>query len=310
MTHAGASSHAERVAFRFSILTPTLNRAAMLREAIASVVAQDWPETEHIVADGGSADGTLEMLAGMPNVRVISGPDNGIYDGLNKALAAARGDIVGWLNSDDLYAEGAFASAAAAFTANPDLAAVCGGARIEAKGVVERIFSSELVADLTPGALLIGPTLPNAWFFRRSALEGVGVFATDLRYVADSDFMQRFAQLHLPYALSRTLFYCYRRHADSVTLRDNNPAAAVRVDMLRLAEKWRDDSDPSVRTAARALEGRCRAVLSVSAMRRGDLAAAFAHLSHTATIVCGLSDYATRRFVPRLRNRRLGTRAS
>lgn len=294
------------MALSFSILTPTLNRRSMLGEALASVAAQDWPEVEHIVADGGSTDGTLEMLARAPRARVINGPDDGIYDGLNKAVAAARGDVIGWLNSDDLFAEGAFVATASLFETKPELAAVCGGAQIEADGAVERIYSSELVADLSPGGLLVGPTLPNAWFFRRSAMEHIGAYSTDLRYAADSDFMQRFAKLRLPYAASAKLFYRYRRHAGSATLRDNDATDAVRIDMLRLADKWRDDGDASVRDAARALEGRCRARLGLSAVRGGDFVSALAHLSHVPTIARGVSDYAARRFITRLRNRRFG----
>jgi glycosyltransferase involved in cell wall biosynthesis len=294
------------VTLRFSILTPTLDRRAMLSEAIASVAEQSWPEVEHIVADGGSVDGTLEMIAGVPNVHVIAGPDRGIYDGLNKALSAARGDVVGWLNSDDLYAVGAFTAAAAVLAANPRAAAVCGGVQIESSGAVERIYAPQLVADLGPGALLIGPTLPNAWFFRRTAIEQVGSFATDLRYAADSDFMQRFAKLKLPIAAAPQLFYRYRRHAGSATLRDNNAREAVRVDMLRLAEKWLSDGNADVRAAAHALEGRCRATLAMRMLGRGDLASAASHLLHAPAIARGMTDYAARNLIPRLRRRRLG----
>ncbi len=278
----------------------------MLAEALASVEAQHWPVVEHIVADGGSADGTLDMLAHAPNVRVIAGPDRGIYDGLNKALAAAQGDVVGWLNSDDLYAPGAFAAAAAAFESDAGIAAVCGGAQIESAGKVERIYPPDLVADLSPGAVLIGPTLPNAWFFRRSALESVGAFASDLAYAADSDFMLRFARLRLPAATAPAIVSRYRRHARSLTLNPGGASEALRRDMLRLARKWRDDGDSRIRAAAAALEGRCRTMLALGALRRGDLAEAGAHLAHGDALARGLADFVTRRIVPGLRRRRLG----
>jgi glycosyltransferase involved in cell wall biosynthesis len=295
---------AEHVPLRFSILTPTLNRHAMLGEAVASVAGQGWPDVEHIVADGGSTDGTPEMLAGAANLRVLPGPDAGIYDGLNKAMAAARGDIIGWLNSDDLYAPGAFAAAAAAFEARPELAALCGSAQIEAGGVAERVYASEDVADLSPGAVLIGPTLPNAWFFRRAVFDAVGPFDTNLSFAADSDFMLRFAKTGLPHAATTALFYRYRRHAGSATLQ--GAPRAVREDMLRLALKWRDDPDPRVSATARALEGRCRAMLALGALSEGRVADATTHLRHAPSIVSGIGDYVKRGLDPSLRRRRFG----
>ncbi len=298
------------MALSFSILTPTFNRRALLADAVRSVSAQNWPEVEHLIADGGSDDGTLEMLATAERVHVLAGPDDGIYDALNKAVAAAHGEIIGWLNSDDLYAPGAFAAAASAFEANPDLAAVCGGVQIEASGKVERCYPPDCVVSLAPDALLIGPTLPNAWFFRKQVFEQVGLFSRNLRYAADSDFMQRFAKLSPSVAAVPALFYRYRRHEGSATLRDNTASEAVRADMLRLAEMWRDDRDAAVRAVARALEGRCRAALAIDAMRRGDLSAAIGHLARGGEIARGVLDYVARRTAPTLRRRRLGVRSS
>ena len=87
---------------RLSIITPTLNRAHFLEEAIESVRAQDFPDCEHLIVDGGSTDGTLEMLARHPHLRVVSEPDRGLYDALNKGLRLGSGEIVGLLNSDDI----------------------------------------------------------------------------------------------------------------------------------------------------------------------------------------------------------------
>ena len=93
---------------RISIVTPTLNRAHFLAQAIDSVLAQNDSDVEHIVVDGISTDGTVELLARYPHLRVIREPDTGLYDALNKGLRAATGDMIGWLNSDDLFAPDAF----------------------------------------------------------------------------------------------------------------------------------------------------------------------------------------------------------
>jgi hypothetical protein len=79
--------------------------------------------------------------------------------------------------------------------------------------------------------------------------------------------------------------------------------------MLRLAEKWRGDVDPGVRGASRALEGRCRAMLALGALREGRGADASAQLRHASMIACGVDDYLMRAIVPRLRRRRFGERS-
>lgn len=234
---------------------------------------------------------------------MLPGGDEGIYDGLNKAAAAAQGDIVGWLNSDDCYAPGAFAVVAEAFEHDPKLDAVCGGASIEAEGRAERIYDGALVADLSPSALLIGPTLPNAWFFRRKTVAATGGFSTDLRYAADSDFMMRFARLAPRCAYVDALVYRYRRHEGSATI-GYAASAALRRDMLALARLW--SSDVQAGPAARALEGRCRAALVYSAIWQGDFREAAIQALHYPKIAQGLADFIHRRLDPALRRRREG----
>lgn len=289
----------------FSIVTPVLNRRDLLAQALESVTAQDWPALEHIVADGGSKDGAPE-LAAERGARVLPGPDGGIYHGLNRALSVARHDIIGWLNSDDVYEPGALAAAAAAFARDPSLEAVCGGALIAENDGNGRVYSGESVADLSPGALLIGPALPNAWFFRRHVIEALGPFNTALRYSADGDFLMRFARRRPAIAALEGIVYRYRRHEGSATIGTGAAPEALRRDMLELALMWRADADPAARAAARALEGRCRAALAASALRRGAMGEAAAALRHGPVLARGIFDYAARRLHPKSRARRLG----
>lgn len=87
---------------RLSVITPTLNQAAYIKETLGSVAEQDYPDIEHIVVDGGSTDGTQEILSAWDG-RWISEPDAGQADAINKGTAIASGEVITWLNSDDFY---------------------------------------------------------------------------------------------------------------------------------------------------------------------------------------------------------------
>ena len=77
---------------KLTLVTPTLNAATYLPEALASVRSQQWHDLEHIVVDGGSTDATLDILRAEPNLVVVSEPDGGLYDAINKGIAMATGD--------------------------------------------------------------------------------------------------------------------------------------------------------------------------------------------------------------------------
>ncbi len=92
---------------KISVITAVYNRVATIGDALDSVRAQTWPDVEHVVIDGASTDGTLELLqARRDGISVlVSEPDKGIYDALNKGIARATGDVIGLMHSDDLYAD-------------------------------------------------------------------------------------------------------------------------------------------------------------------------------------------------------------
>jgi glycosyltransferase involved in cell wall biosynthesis len=103
-----------------TVVTPTLNSQQFLAETIESVLSQDYPAIEYIIADGGSTDGTLEILARYRDrLRILAGRDKGPADALAKAFGHATGEILAWLNADDTYLPGALRTVAGAFAAHP-----------------------------------------------------------------------------------------------------------------------------------------------------------------------------------------------
>src|SRR5262249_27171335 len=103
-----------------SVITPTFNSQNTLRETIESVLRQDYANYEHIVMDGGSTDGTLDILRQYPHLKWVSEKDKGHYDAMNKGILKSGGEVVNILNSDDCYRPGTLKSVGSAFAANPD----------------------------------------------------------------------------------------------------------------------------------------------------------------------------------------------
>jgi glycosyltransferase involved in cell wall biosynthesis len=199
-----------------SIITPCLNRVALIPEAVESVQHQDHPDVEHVVVDGGSTDGTVEVLGQYDHLRVHTGRDEGIYDALDKGIAMSEGEVVGFLNSDDLYESNVLGAVAGAFE-DTRIGAAVGGACVFSDKGVTMTFPAVAPGDLLNRATVGAPVF-NAWFFRRSLLEELGGFHPDYRYVADRDFLIRIAMLGTPFRSVDRLVYRYRMHPGSVTL--------------------------------------------------------------------------------------------
>ena len=204
---------------KISIITPSLNRAHLLDSAVQSVANQHYPDCEHIIVDGGSTDGTEQIVHKYPGIRFVRDSDQGMYEALNKGLEIAAGEIIGFLNTDDLYAENIFAAVSGMF-ADPDVMAATGRAIVFSElsdgkiEVVDRYIPEDrsLLENLTTRGAFF-----NAWFFRRSTFDRIGRFNTSYKIVGDRDFMLRFALNELKYTVIDDLVYKYRRHEDSLT---------------------------------------------------------------------------------------------
>lgn len=191
---------------RICIVTPSLNQAEFLGRTVESVLSQQGDfELEYRVQDGGSTDGSLELLerhAG--RLRLVSEKDAGQADAVNRGLAAADGDVVGWVNSDDLLRPGALARVAAAFQADPALWWVHGRCDIVDRDdqPIRRwvaAYKDFRCRRYSYRALLVENFVSQMTvFWRRAAHERVGFLDTSLRYAFDYEFWLRLGALGAP----------------------------------------------------------------------------------------------------------------
>ena len=178
-----------------SIITPSYNQAEYLEDTLRSVLAQDYASIEYLVVDGASSDGSQEILrryAGRLSWWV-SEPDHGQAEAINKGLRRARGEIVAWLNSDDLYLPGAVAGAVAAFQARPESGLVFGDAiTIDARGrpINKLVFGDWGLAELMSFRIICQPAV----FMRKTALEQAGLLDPTYHFMLDHHLWLRMAQ--------------------------------------------------------------------------------------------------------------------
>ena len=207
----------------FSIITPSYNQGHFIFATIQSVLDQDYPALEYRIVDGGSRDQTIEILSKFgQKLHWVSEPDLGQADAINKGFRQSGGDVLGWLNADDLYCDGALSLVAREFEADPHLMMVYGDAyHIDAEGkFLDKYHNSDFrVEALALGCFICQP----ACLFRRELFETVGGLDTHLQYALDLDLWIRFgiAQKSNPswkfMYLPRVLAYS-RMHRQNKTL--------------------------------------------------------------------------------------------
>jgi glycosyltransferase involved in cell wall biosynthesis len=194
-----------------SVITPVYNAAGTVLDALKSVRDQRYPTLEHIVVDGGSTDGTVDILREADGIRWISEPDRGLAHAMNKGIAMATGDVIGELNADDLYEPGALHAVGKAAAERPDAMWLTGYCRIidgEAREIRRPVtaYKNWLLRRYSLGLYLTHNFISApATFFRREALAESGGFDERYRISVDYDLQLRIARRHDPLILQRYL---------------------------------------------------------------------------------------------------------
>jgi glycosyltransferase involved in cell wall biosynthesis len=229
---------------KLSVITPSFGQGQFIERTIQSVLAQNDPDWEYVICDGGSTDQTLEILRDYgdhyPNLNWISEPDRGQADAINKGIAMTSGEIIAWINSDDIYYPAAFAAVRAVFMAHPEVQVIYGQADYidEQDRVLEPYPTGGWnYQKLLENCYLCQPTV----FFKRSLVEACGNLNQQLHYCLDYELWLRFGQQTNFYYLPQTLAG-FRLYQDNKTLGQRTQSHVEAIDMIKSFLGYTPDS--------------------------------------------------------------------
>ncbi len=236
-----------------SIITPSYNQAEYLEETILSVLNQTYPQIEYLLVDGGSTDGSLEIIQKYSDRFAwwVSEPDSGQAEAINKGMTRANGEVITWLNSDDLYLPGAITEAVSALQSAPETGMVFGDAMtIDSRGELlnKLTFGDWGLAELMRFRIICQPAV----YMRRAVLKQTGFLDPSYQFLLDHQLWIRIARLapilHIPkrWAAAR-----HHPQAKNVAL-----AAGFGQEAFRILE-WMEtqpDLEPQIRRDRRRIE--------------------------------------------------------
>jgi len=181
-----------------TVVTPSYNQGRFIRQTIESVLAQDYPHIEYVIMDGGSTDQTASIVGEYASrLRFVSERDRGQSHAINKGFQSAHGEIVSWINSDDVVLPGAVRHAVAAFARNPAARAVYGeGYLIDREGNVKSRFPATERFNLWKLVYASDYVLQQTVYFRRVVFDSVGYLDEELNWGMDWDILIRIAKVY------------------------------------------------------------------------------------------------------------------
>ena len=221
---------------KISIITPSFNQASFLPQCLASVASQTYPVLEHLVYDPGSTDGSREIAASTPHATLVAETDNGQADAVAKGLDAARGDIIGWLNSDDYYADPeVFAAVLDRFSRDdaPEIVYGCADYVDEQGEFLKQVYINDSPEAL-PWRLQesVGISQP-ALFLRRSVVEKIGVVDDSLNFCMDYEYWLRAVKAGIKFAFLPKKLAFSRYYSNNKTMGRRDESLREICDMVK-----------------------------------------------------------------------------
>lgn len=216
---------------KISVLTPSYNSAAFIEKSIQSVLDQQFSDFEHIVVDGKSTDGTVEILKKYPHLKWISEKDKGQSDAMNKAFAMSSGELIVYLNADDYFEPEVFGFVADYFKETPACDVLVGN-------LVNRFINSEREFITRPSVAFNEilrpyrygfPYNPVSYFYKREVQEKIGPFPMDEHYAMDYYFILRAFRLFRVHKVEK-VFGCFFRTGDNKT--SNNADTGLMINAM------------------------------------------------------------------------------
>jgi glycosyltransferase involved in cell wall biosynthesis len=203
---------------RISIVTPSHNRADLIEETIRSVLLQGYPDLEYVIIDGGSTDGTVEVIRKYEQWLSFwtTEPDEGISDAINKGLPRATGEVVSYLNTDDVYVPGALVRVGRCF-ADPGVDWFSGRGRLFGPGVGWGYTWPRRPWRKRWQWLVRNCLVQPSTFWRREVTERIGYFDTDLKVSMDHEYWLRMISHGYELTWTDEILSRFRIHAGSVT---------------------------------------------------------------------------------------------
>jgi len=184
---------------KISIITATYNSANTIAECIASVHKQTHQTIEHIIVDGASKDSTLAIINSMPSrvAKIVSEPDKGIYDAMNKGIKLATGDVIGILNSDDFFSSDDVIEKIVSAFKNNDVDGVYGDICFVKPSDLNRVVRYYSAKWFKPSLFRFGFMPPHPSFYvRKECYQKLGLYKIDYKIAADYELLIRYLKVH------------------------------------------------------------------------------------------------------------------
>ncbi len=210
-----------------SIITPTFNPGHWLEKCVQNVADNLPPDTEHLVIDGGSNDGSIENLQELskryPHLRWISEKDRGQSDAMNKGIRMAKGKWIGFLNADDYYEATTLTSVHSLIQKNPGMERLLVG-NLKVWDENEQLLSVNKPSGMSPAAMLADacewPYNPSAYFYPAAVHSKIGFFPEDEHFAMDYDFMLKLMLAKIPIEYHNEIWGNFRLLPEAKTGRD------------------------------------------------------------------------------------------